>query len=120
MAPACAKWRVAHLTTQQAALVLWGTWTLTMAVFFSIAGFFHRYYLSMLAPGIAALAGIGLVLLWRDYRNATTRDWHGFLLPVALVMTAFTQAVILADYSGWNSRMTPLIVGGSLVAAGAW
>ncbi len=113
------EWRVAHLTTQQAALVLWGTWTLTMAVFFSIAGFFHRYYLSMLAPGIAALAGIGLVLLWRDYRNATQRDWHGFLLPVALVMTAFTQAVILADYSGWNSWMTPLIVGGSLIVAGA-
>ena len=90
-----------------------------MAVFFSIAGFFHRYYLSMLAPGIAALAGIGLVLLWRDYRHAANDDWHGWLLPAALVVTAFTQAVILADYSGWNGWMTPLIVGGSLVVAGA-
>ena len=62
--------RNAHLTPQQSALALWGGWTLTMAVFFSVAGFFHTYYLSMLAPGIAALAGIGLMLLWRDYRAA--------------------------------------------------
>ncbi|HEY1387423.1 MAG TPA: glycosyltransferase family 39 protein [Ktedonobacterales bacterium] len=111
--------RNAHLTPQQSALALWGGWTLTMAVFFSVAGFFHTYYLSMLAPGIAALAAIGLTLLWRDYRAA---GWHGYLLPVALVVTAFVQGVILADYTGWNAWMTPLIVGGSLLIAAllAW
>lgn len=106
--------RNAHLTPQQSALALWGLWTLTMAVFFSIAGFYHTYYLSMLAPGIAALAAIGLTLLWRDYRVA---GWHGWLLPVALVITALVQAIILVDYSGWNAWMTPLIVGGSLAVA---
>ncbi|MGZ6364292.1 MAG: glycosyltransferase family 39 protein, partial [Ktedonobacterales bacterium] len=30
---------------QQQSLILWGTWLLTMAVFFSVAGFFHQYYL---------------------------------------------------------------------------
>ncbi|MGH2516089.1 MAG: glycosyltransferase family 39 protein, partial [Ktedonobacterales bacterium] len=110
----------AHLTPQQTALVLWGLWTLTQVVFFSVAGFFHRYYLSMLAPGIAALAGIGLALLWRDYQRRTDSvDWRGWLLPAALLLTAITQGVILADYSGWNAWMTPLIVGGSLLAAGA-
>lgn len=111
--------RNACLTPQQSALALWGGWTLTMAVFFSVAGFFHTYYLSMLAPGIAALAAIGLTLLWRDYRAA---GWHGYLLPVALVVTAFVQGVILADYTGWNGWMTPLIVGGSLLIAAllAW
>jgi 4-amino-4-deoxy-L-arabinose transferase-like glycosyltransferase len=106
--------RIAHLSPRQSALALWGLWTLTMAVFFSIAGFFHTYYLSMLAPGIAALAAIGLVLLWRDYRAA---GWHGWLLPASLVVTAVVQAVILADYAGWNAWMTPLIVGGSLLIA---
>lgn len=111
--------RNAHLTPRQSALALWGGWTLTMAVFFSVAGFFHTYYLSMLAPGIAALAAIGLTLLWRDYRAA---GWHGYLLLVALIVTAFVQGVILADYTGWNSWMTPLIVGGSLLIAAllAW
>ncbi|HET8905402.1 MAG TPA: glycosyltransferase family 39 protein [Ktedonobacterales bacterium] len=106
--------RSAHLSPRQSALALWGLWTLTMAVFFSIAGFFHTYYLSMLAPGIAALAAIGLVLLWRDYRAA---GWRGWLLPASLVVTAVVQAVILAVYTGWNAWMTPLIVGGSLLIA---
>jgi 4-amino-4-deoxy-L-arabinose transferase-like glycosyltransferase len=111
--------RNAHQTPRQSALALWGGWTLTMAVFFSVAGFFHTYYLSMLAPGIAALAAIGLTLLWRDYRAA---GWHGYLLPVALIVTTLVQGVILADYTGWNSWMTPLIVGGSLLIAAllAW
>lgn len=109
--------RNAHLTPQQSALALWGGWTLTMAVFFSVAGFFHTYYLAMLAPGAAALAAIGLVLLWRDYRDFLTAGWRGWLFPVALVVTAIVQGIILADYTGWNAWMTPLIVGGSLAIA---
>ncbi|HEY7832165.1 MAG TPA: glycosyltransferase family 39 protein [Ktedonobacterales bacterium] len=110
--------RAAHLSPQQSALVLWVGWTLTQVVFFSVAGFFHRYYLSMLAPGIAALAGVGIVLLWRDYHDAHA-GWRAWLLPLALALTALTQAVILADYSGWNAWMTPLIVVAALAAAGA-
>ncbi len=45
-------------------LVLWGGWLLTCIVFFSIASFFHEYYLSMLAPPLAALVGIGIHQLW--------------------------------------------------------
>jgi 4-amino-4-deoxy-L-arabinose transferase-like glycosyltransferase len=110
--------RAAHTSPQLSALALWGVWTLTMGVFFSVAGFYHRYYLSMLAPGVAALAGVGVVLLWRDYRSVGLRDWRGWLLPAALVCTALTQAVILADYTGWNAWLTPLILGGSLLLAG--
>ncbi len=104
----------AHLSPQQTALVLWGLWTLTMAVFFSIAGFFHRYYLTMLAPGIAVLAGVGVVLMWRDHRAS---GWRGGLLPFALVATAVTQAIILQDYADYSRWMTPLIVVGSLAVA---
>ncbi|HEX8994764.1 MAG TPA: glycosyltransferase family 39 protein [Ktedonobacterales bacterium] len=106
----------AHVSPQQGAWVLWGLWTLTQAIFFSVAGFFHTYYLSMLAPGVAALAGIGAVELWHDYRRDGWRTW---LAPLALVMTALVQAVILANFSTWSSWMTPLIGVGSLVAAAA-
>ncbi len=47
------------------ALVLWGGWLLTTAVFFSIAGFFHEYYLSIMAAPLAALVAIGAVQLWK-------------------------------------------------------
>src|SRR5260370_1223190 len=49
---------------QQQSLILWGTWLLTMAVFFSVATFFHQYYLSTFAPAICALFGIGVVVMW--------------------------------------------------------
>src|SRR6266496_2137825 len=53
---------------KQQSLNLWGIWLLTMAVFFSAATFFHQYYLSTFAPAICALFGIGVVVMWQDYR----------------------------------------------------
>ncbi|MBI3738131.1 MAG: glycosyltransferase family 39 protein, partial [Chloroflexi bacterium] len=49
-------------------LLLWGMWLVPQIIFFSYAGLFHRYYLEMLSPAIAALVGAGMVALWRDYR----------------------------------------------------
>jgi len=77
---------------QQQSLNLWGIWLLTMAVFFSAAGFFHQYYLSTLAPAICALFGIGMVVMWKDYRRS---GWRGWLLPLALLFTALEQNHIL-------------------------
>jgi 4-amino-4-deoxy-L-arabinose transferase-like glycosyltransferase len=89
-------------------LLLWGVWFLTTAAFFSVAGFFHRYYLVMLAPAIAALCGIGAVALWRLY----LRGGHGgWLLPVALLATAAVQVHILGDYPDWERRLMPLVLG---------
>jgi 4-amino-4-deoxy-L-arabinose transferase-like glycosyltransferase len=54
---------------QKRSLVLWGTWLVTQVAFFSVAGFYHWYDLSMLSPAIAALTGIGLVSLWGHSRQ---------------------------------------------------
>jgi 4-amino-4-deoxy-L-arabinose transferase-like glycosyltransferase len=89
-------------------VLLWSAWLLPAAAFFSVAGYFHRYYLVMLAPPIAALAGIGLVALWR----AWPRDGrHAWLLPVALVATAAFQAHLLRPYPDWSHWLTPVVVG---------
>jgi 4-amino-4-deoxy-L-arabinose transferase-like glycosyltransferase len=93
---------------QQQSLVLWGIWLLTMAIFFSVASFFHQYYLTEMAPAVSALFGIGLVTMWRDYRRS---GWRGWLLPLALVATAAVQVYVLAAYPSWSRWMTPLIVG---------
>jgi 4-amino-4-deoxy-L-arabinose transferase-like glycosyltransferase len=104
------------LDPKQGALVLWGTWLLTMYGFFSVAGMFHRYYLVMLAPAIAALVGIGAVALWKDYRRA---GWRGWLLPLTLVgMAAVQDYIILSSYEGWPLWLTPGISGLCLIAAG--
>ena len=67
------------------ALLLWGTWLISQVVFFSVAGDWDPYYLTMLAPALAALVGGAGVALWDDYQNP---GWRGWLLPLTLVGTA--------------------------------
>ncbi len=102
------------LDREQSMAVLWGAWLATGVAFFSIAGFFHAYYLATLAPPIAALSGIALVTLWRAYRSA---GWRGWALPVALIATALVQAHILGFFPAWNGWQTPLVVGCAAVLA---
>lgn len=101
---------------QQHSLILWGMWLLTMAIFFSVASFFHQYYLSTLAPAISALFGIGIVIMWRDYRNA---GWRGWLLPLALLLTAAEQISIIETDSTWGTWLIPFIAAPCILAAGA-
>jgi 4-amino-4-deoxy-L-arabinose transferase-like glycosyltransferase len=88
---------------EQQSLILWGTWLLTMAVFFSVATFFHQHYLSTFAPAICALFGIGVVVMWQDYRRS------GWLLPLALLLTAFEQIHIIMSDPSWGTWLIPLI-----------
>ncbi|BCL84600.1 dolichyl-phosphate-mannose--protein mannosyltransferase [Ktedonobacteria bacterium brp13] len=80
-------------------LVFWGMWLLTMGIFFSVAGFFHEYYMTEMAPAIAALCGIGLVTMWKNYRRG---NWRGWLLPVALIATGAEQIYLLSAYPAWD------------------
>src|SRR5215469_69155 len=96
-------------------LILWGMWLLTMGIFFSVAGFIHEYYLTVMAPAIAVLCGIGLVTMWQDYRRA---GWRGWLLPLALIGTAAEQIYILISYPTWGQWMIPLIAILCILAAG--
>ena len=102
------------LGSRQAALVMWGTWLVTAAAYFSVSGYGHRHYLVMLAPAVAALAGIGAVALWKDYRSP---GWHVWLLPLTLVGMAVVQAYILFDYAVWRAWLIPAGAGLCLVAA---
>jgi 4-amino-4-deoxy-L-arabinose transferase-like glycosyltransferase len=52
------------ITSKHQALILWGGWLITCAIFFSIAGFFHEYYLSMMGAPLAALVAIVIGQLW--------------------------------------------------------
>jgi 4-amino-4-deoxy-L-arabinose transferase-like glycosyltransferase len=99
---------------QQQSLILWGTWLLTMAVFFSVANFFHQYYLSTFAPAICALFGIGVVVMWQDYRRS---GWRGWLLPLALILTALEQIHIIISNPTWGMWLIPLIAIPCAIAA---
>ncbi|MBU2660086.1 glycosyltransferase family 39 protein [Bacillus cabrialesii] len=94
-----------RLSAQQKETVFWVAWLVPIAGFFSVAEFFHHYYLIMLAPPIAALVGAGWVALVHLYRNQT--GWKSWLLPAAIIATTGFELFILRNYYdqigvGWS------------------
>ncbi|WP_026973681.1 ArnT family glycosyltransferase [Alicyclobacillus contaminans] len=104
------RWR-RKLTRKETGALYWGLWLLPMAAFYSIAGFFHQYYLITMAPGIAALTGAGLVRMWKDLR--VKRRWRWYLLVVFLLNIAFELLIVQA----YPSVRAPLLVGTAVAAA---
>jgi 4-amino-4-deoxy-L-arabinose transferase-like glycosyltransferase len=102
------------LSRKQWALVLWGVWLLTTYVFFSVAGFFHPYYLITFGPAVGALAGIGMVTLWNEYQQRSW--WRAMLLPLALIITAAVQIYLLVGYPQQSSILTPIVLALCVVA----
>lgn len=91
-------------TDREKEALFWLAWLVPVGGFFSIAGFFHQYYLIMLAPPVAALAGTGWSALWTMYRDKESRK--AWLLPAALLVTTAFELYVLNPYSetmgkGW-------------------
>ena len=103
-----------QLTLRQGVFAYWGIWLLTMVVFFSFAGFYHRYYLCMLAPGIAGLAGPGLVAMIEAFK--ARHPWKRFLLPLSLIATTGVAAVYVAFYTALQTWLLPLIIVAAVLA----
>ncbi len=88
------------LTTTHLSLLFWGCWIFTYAGVYSyLGGIMHSYYLATMAPALAALAGIGIISLWTNYRQ---RNRYTGLLPLALLVTAVWQLYIQASALGWS------------------
>lgn len=84
------------LTSGHRAVVLWGGWLLTTVLFFSVAGFFHEYYLSMVAPALAAMAAIGVAEMWKISQR---HRWVALsLLLVAAGATVALQMLTAATF----------------------
>ncbi|AET69086.1 PMT family glycosyltransferase, 4-amino-4-deoxy-L-arabinose transferase [Desulfosporosinus orientis DSM 765] len=97
------------MTDKQKETLFWLAWLLPMMGFFSVAGFFHQYYLVMLAPAIAALTGAGWTELYGFTRNCD--GWKGWLLPAGILGTTLFQVYILLPYKAQIGLALPVIVG---------
>ncbi len=103
------------LSRRGQALLLWTTWLVVHLVVFSFArGIFHRYYLVMLGPAVAALVGIGVAALVDAYRQPGPRGW---LLPLALLTGGVFEARLLADYPDWSGWLVPVVLSVAALAA---
>lgn len=95
-----------NFTQKHKEALFWLAWLVPAMGFFSIAGFFHQYYLIMMAPPIAALAGAGWSQLWSYYKERSA--WLSWLLPAAVLATTALQVYIIHPYddtigSGWST-----------------
>jgi 4-amino-4-deoxy-L-arabinose transferase-like glycosyltransferase len=82
----------------RAAALLWGGWLVVTGVVFSyMSGIIHPYYTVALAPAIAALAGIGAVVLWRIRHTWAAR----VTLAGTLLVTAAWAWALLDRSPGW-------------------
>ncbi|WP_214110348.1 glycosyltransferase family 39 protein [Acrocarpospora catenulata] len=92
-------WLAFRRPAVRAALLLWGGWLVVhFAVFSLSSGTFHPYYTTAMAPAVAALTGIGVVLLWR-----APRGW-AWVLPVGVAVTGGWAVVVLRrtpDFVPW-------------------
>jgi 4-amino-4-deoxy-L-arabinose transferase-like glycosyltransferase len=102
-----------RLRRQRVGLVVWGGWLVGWGLIFSVARFYHVYYLIMLGPAIAASAGIGLWALWRSYRQASA-GW--LLLPATLAGTAWLHARILTGTRALPDYLVPVLIAGATLA----
>ncbi|EET88499.1 glycosyl transferase family 39 [Clostridium carboxidivorans P7] len=81
-------------------LILWITWLIPEFIYFSFTkGSFHTYYLTTMAPSIAALTGIGLWSMWKLYKEGSKAAW---LLPIAFMINGIVQIRLLS----YNYKIT--------------
>jgi len=93
------------------ALLLWGGWLLTCVVFFSVAAFFHAYYLMMLAPALGGSVALGASVLEEWWKTRPTLA--GLVLAAVGTLTLIIQVFMVGLYgvSGWY------VWGGGVVCA---
>jgi 4-amino-4-deoxy-L-arabinose transferase-like glycosyltransferase len=104
--------RAPRTDVRRAGLVLFGVWAVVLvAVFSGQQGIFHPYYVSALAPAVAALAGVGVVLLAQSAR----RSWLGAAVLAATIGGTAWLAVSLlgqtADFAPWLRAAIPVAAG---------
>lgn len=96
----------------RAAVLLWGGWLLVTGLVFSLSqGIIHPYYTVALAPAIAALVGIGVVLFWRQRAQLDAR----LILAMTVAATAVWSFALLSQ-ANWQPWLQWAVLAAGLIA----
>ena len=97
-------------------LLLWSMWLLPEFIYFSFSkNITHTYYLTTMAPSIAALVGIGLTAMWKLFKEG---GWKTWILPMAFIVNGLVEILILSyNYSTSNGYKIVMLITGLLVIA---
>ena len=94
-------------------LLLWSMWLLPEFIYFSFSkNITHTYYLTTMAPSIAALVGIGLTTMWKLFKEG---GWKIWILPMSFIVNGLVEILILSyNYSTSNSYKIVMVITGLL------
>ena len=112
--------RAARTDRTRAAALLWGGWVLVTGLVFSyMNGIIHPYYMVALAPGIAALVGIGAMALWQPRPRSGSGALAGRITAAAGVLASAVWAYILLDRTpDWLPWLRWVVLVAGVAAAG--
>lgn len=99
------------LNGKHKSILLWAGWLLPIMAYFSFTtGLWHRYYLIMLGPPIAALVGISVWSLAKHWKQNPTLGWilAALLTSLTIIFEIYTFRNY-PDYSTWVSVISILI-----------
>jgi 4-amino-4-deoxy-L-arabinose transferase-like glycosyltransferase len=88
-----------------------GALLVTAVVFSDAKGIFHPYYVSLLAPFIAALVGAGAAQLLNGELNAR------IVGPLAVIAGVATELAVLSQYPGQLTWLAPVLIAVGVLAA---
>ena len=88
-------------------------WLLPEFIYFSFSkNVTHTYYLTTMAPSVAALTGIGLAAMWKLHNQ---EGWKKWILPSAFIVNGLIEILILSpNYQTSNGYKITLIITGIL------
>jgi 4-amino-4-deoxy-L-arabinose transferase-like glycosyltransferase len=131
----------------RAATVLWTTWLVITAVFFSEGRYLNSYYLAALLPAMAALCGFGAAAAWRSRHLAVTRAvvaltvltssayclWlipstagvRGWIIGSVTAVSVLASTILLGSLrrshaSVWTAMVGLGLAGIALISTSAW
>ena len=90
------KIKIKTITMKEVTFIFWEIWFFTMFIFFSFAGFYHRYYLCMIAPSISILCGIGIPKMISSFKEKSS--WKQFILPISFILTMILEINHILKY----------------------
>ena len=106
--------RAVRTDRTRAAALLWGGWVLVTGLVFSyMSGIIHPYYMVALAPGIAALVGIGATALWQARLGLAGR----IAAASGIAVTAGWAYILLNRTPNWLPWLRWVVVVAGVTAA---
>lgn len=94
--------------------LMWGVWlAVHFAVFSFSSGTFHPYYTTAMAPAVAALTGMGAVLMWRVHRHSRAWWW---VLPLAVAVTGGWSFTVLRRTPDWLPWLAWAVLAATVLA----